>query len=400
MTHVSLPDNINPGLGLSENALLNEAMKQTGLSDFGDDRFREGLRVLLESLNGEANLSDFGRMFAGVSLSNLLVNRLRVTEDIKRNPDILDVKIDKPMIIISLPRTGSTILHKLMAEDPDNRYLATWEANLPSPPPRTETYYTDPRIAQWDELISTSNSVSPGIERMHPVGAALPEECHIMQAMDFQSQLFNYQFDVRSYNLWLEEQDLLPVYKTHRMMLQYLQWRNPRKRWILKSVGHIWALKEIYEVYPDAQVIQTHRDPNKAVASLCSLLKIPLAIGTDVVDEKGVAAHWATSWEKGLRKTIEFRDSGVIDDNRIVDVKFDEFMKDPVGMVQKIYNHFNVEYTSQAKRCVEAFMNNNPRDKHGTHTYTLEQFGLDPQDLKSRYQFYTDRFGLECKFGL
>ncbi len=396
----SLLDDLNPELELTVDALLEEAKKKTGLSDFGDDGFREGLSVLLDSLNNEANLNDFGRIVAGMTLTTFLKNRLQVTEDIKNNPEILDVKIEKPIIIISLPRTGSTILHKLIAEDPNNRFLTTWESNLLSPPPEADTYETDPRIGMWDELLSMAHSVSPGIEKMHPVGARLPEECLLLQAHDFKSQLFNYQFDVRGYNNWLEEQDMLPVYKTQKMLMQYLQWKNPRARWVLKSVGHIWGLKEIFEVFPDANVIQTHRDPNKAVASLCSLLEIPLAIGTDKVDEKGVAAHWAKSWEKGLRKLVDFRDSGAIDDSRIFDVKFDEFMKDTTGMVKRIYEYFDIEYTPEAAKAVQAFMDNNPRDKFGTHSYTLEQFGLDPQDIKNRYQFYADRFGLESKFGL
>lgn len=379
---------------LEENSLLNAAMAQTSLRDFGDNKFRDGLRVLLESLNGEARLTDFGRTIAIERISYILRERLKVTEDIKQNPEILGVKIEKPLIIIGLPRTGSTILHKLIASDPDNRFLSTWECNLLSPPPTAETYADDARIEEWTRFMSKLFGGASGIEVMHPVGARLPEECMGLKAYDFQSQLFNYQYDVRSYNLWLEEQDLMPVYETHRMLLQYLQWKHQRKRWILKSVCHVWGLEEILKVYPDAQIIQTHRDPVKVIASLCSLMRVTLAVCSDRFDEKGIAQHWARSWERGLHKLMDFRESGRVERSQIIDVKYEKFMEDTVGMVKSIYGYFNIDLRTQSARCIEEFMSANPRDKHGTHTYSLEEFGLDAGEVADRYRFYKARFEL------
>jgi hypothetical protein len=386
---------------LEEYALLDEAIQNTDLSDFGDDEFRDGLRVLLKALNGEARLNAFGRAFAHGDILRNLENRLRVTEDLKCHPEILDVKIVQPIVVVSLPRTGSTILHHLLAQDPDNRYVATWECNLLSPPPEAASWDSDPRIAEWGQVMATAHGTEvPEFEAMHPMGARLAEECLTLMAFDFKSQLFNYQFNVPSYELWLEEQDLHSVYSTHRRLLQYLQWRCPRKRWVLKAVGHLWGLREIFEIYPDARLVQTHRDPLRVIGSLTSLMTLGLSMTSDHVDSSLIGAHWATSWVKALEKSIAFRDSGVIPEERFFDVHYEESMVDPVGMVGRVYAHFGIEFKALARQRMAAYFDQNPKDRLGAHRYTLQQYGLDPGELKRRYQFYLDRFGVDCSFGL
>jgi hypothetical protein len=387
--------------GLEENALMSEAMASTGLSDFGDDAFRDGMRVLLEALKGEAKLNDFGWAFAHAEILRHLENRLRVTEDLKRHPEILDEKIEKPLIVASLPRTGSTIMHFLLAQDPDTRYLATWECNLLSPPPDASTYETDPRIAQWEKVMAGAHgSEVPDFEAMHPMGAALPEEgVVVLMAFDFKSQVFNYQFNVPSYLLWFEEQDLRPVYETQRRLLQYLQWHCPRKRWVLKTVD-LLGLEHLFSLYPDAQVIMTHRDPLRVIASLSSLLATGLRMTSDDSDPSTMGEHWAASCAKGMKKTMAFRDSGKVSESSFFDVSYNESMKDPIDMVRRIYSHFGLEFTSVVEQRMAEFLAGNPKDKLGAHRYTLQQFGLDPIELKERYGFYIDRFGVECSFGL
>ena len=389
-----------PSVDLRDEALLDEAARNTGLSDFGDDGFREGLRVLLGALETEAGLHDFGRFFAHKEVLRHLENRLKVTADWKRHPEMAEVEIVQPLFVVSLPRTGSTILHELLAQDPDNRYVATWECNLPSPPPEAASYESDPRIAQWElEIARTHGSEVPDFEAMHPMGARLPEECLTVTALEFRSQVFAYQFHVPSYETWLERQDLLPVYASHRRQLQYMQWRCPRERWVLKAVGHLWALKEIFEVYPDARVVQTHRDPLKANASLTSLLAMGLGMSSDRVDSHAIGAQWSQSWAEALKKTIAFRDSGVVDESRFFDVHYLEAMKDTVDMVRKVYDHFGIGFSQEAERRMREFLAVNPKDKHGAHRYSLEEFGLDPEVERERYRFYTDRFGVEGEVG-
>jgi hypothetical protein len=384
-----------------EDALLKQATDATGLSDFGDEAFREGLRVLIEALEGEAGLNDFGRAFAHSEIMKHLVNRLQVTADLKHHPEILDVEVHTPIVIVSLPRTGTTLLHNLLAQDPDTRYAATWECNLLSPPPESATYATDPRSEQFARAIEAAHgSGAPGFDELHPMGSTLPEECVVLLAFDFTSQVFNFQFDIPSYEMWFEEQDLRPVYATHHRLLQYLQWRCPRKRWVLKTPGHLWGLKELFQVYPDAQVVQTHRDPLRVLASMSSLLNLGLSMTRDDLDASAMAGHWAASYVKALRKSIAFRDSGAVSESSFFDVQYGDLVAGPIETTRAIYRHFGVDLTAAAEQKMAEYLAQDRRQRKGIHRYSLEPFALDPRDLKERYQFYLDRFGVECSFGL
>jgi hypothetical protein len=193
----------------------------------------------------------------------------------------------------------------------------------------------------------------------------------------------------------LAQQDLLSVYATHKRQLQYMQWRCPRERWVLKAVGHLWGLKEIFEIYPDARIVQTHRDPLKFIASLTSLMSLGLSMTSEQVDSHAVGVQWAESWVKALEKTIAFRNSGIVEEGRFFDVHYHESMKDPVAMVGKIYQHFGIDFSEVAEHRMRDFLAVNPKDKHGVHQYSLEKFGLDPKAERENYRFYTERFGVE-----
>jgi hypothetical protein len=383
-----------------EEALLDEATASTGLSDFGDDGFREGLRVLLEALGDEADLNEFGLAFAHDVVLRHLGNRLRVTEHLKRHPEILEQEIEEPLVVASLPRTGSTIMHQLLGQDPDTRYLATWECNLLYPPPEAATYETDPRIAEWGRVISGSHgSEAPDFESMHPMGAALPEEHVALLGFEFRSQVFNYQFDVPSYQLWLDEQDMRPAYEGFLRLLKYLQSRCRRRRWMVKTVD-LHGLSAFLTLCPDARIVMTHRDPLRAIASLSSLLTTGLRMTSDGIDDAAVGRHHAEIWVGALREALDFRDSGALPETSYFDVRYDEFVADPVDMIGRVYAHFGLDFSSRVEQRMRDFLAGNPKDKHGAHRYTAEQFGLDPVGLAERYRFYTDRFGIECSFGL
>jgi len=285
-----------------------------------------------------------------------------VTADLESHPEILDEKIEKPLLVASLPRTGSTIMHHLLGQDSDTRYLATWECNLLSPPPE--------------------------------MGAALPEEHVALLGFDFRSQVFNYQFNVPSYQLWLDEQNLRPVYESFLRLLKYLQWHCRRKRWVVKTID-LHGLSEFLTLCPDAQVVMTHRDPLRAIASLASLLTTGLHMTSDSVDDAAVGRHHADIWVGALRKALDFRDSGAVPEASFFDVHYDEFVKDPVEMIRRIYAHFGLDFPPVVEQRMRDFLASNPKDKLGAHRYTAEQFGLDPAEFEERYQFYIDRFGIE-----
>src|SRR5688572_11802604 len=220
---------------LDEEAILAAACRRTGLAEFGDGGFREGLRRLLAAWDGEAALTPMGRALARRQAIDLLESRLRMHDVWRRHPDIALGSVRAPIFVLGLPRTGTSILHELLAQDPDNRVPMTWEVMWPWPPPERATFETDPRIARAERHFAGIDRALPGFKRMHPMGARLPQECVAMMAHDFASLLFHTTHRVPSYQQWLDGVDQRPVYASHRRQLQYLQWKAPATRWVLKS---------------------------------------------------------------------------------------------------------------------------------------------------------------------
>ncbi len=384
-----------PSVSLEERSLLDEAMANTSLSDFGDVGFLEGFRLLLVSLEDEARLTPIGRLIAHSVVLRNLENRLLVTEDWKRHPEMADEEIVKPIFVVGLPRTGSTTTHDLLAQDPDNRVPLTWEVHRPSPPPERASYETDPRIAESQAYIDqTSGALIPEFQAIHPMGALLAQECVILQQFDFASVAFTNQFRIPSYQAWIETTDLTAVYRSHKRQLQYMQWRCPGARWVLKSVGHLWGLDRLFETYPDARVVMTHRDPLKLIASHASLVSMACSMGSDEVDRREVGRLWSKSWENAMRKGIEFRRSGAVADARVFDMHFAEMIKDPVAMVRRIYEHFEIDLNDDAAARMQRFLDENPHGQHGVHSYTMEEFGIDPETERERFRFYQDYYGV------
>lgn len=385
-----------PDVALDEETLLAAARAKTGLADFGDDAdWREGFALLVRCLNDEAKLNKAGRLIAFGELSRHLENRLRVTDDIKRHPEILDVAIRKPVFMMGLPRTGSTIMHDLLAQDPDNRVPLTWECNYMSPPAEKETYETDPRIADCEAHFErTSRLLIPEFQAIHEMGARLAQECLMLNAFDFKSIIFPNQFWVPTYQRWVMASDNLSVYRTHKRLLQYMQWKNPRTRWVLKSTGYFWGLDAILSVYPDAQIVMTHRDPVKLIASHCSLVSVACSMGSDDVNRIEIGQLWSATWEDAMRRMVVFKKSGRADAIGVFDMYFAEMVKDQVAMAKRIYAHFGLPMAPLAEQRMRDFIARNPKERHGTHRYTLEQSGLDPVRERERCRFYQEYFNV------
>ena len=264
---------------LAETALLNKACRLTGLDDFGDESFRQPLGILLRSLRTDARLNLVGRIVAHNDIVRLLCNRLCLVADRKRHPGIADQIIARPLFITGLPRTGSTLLHALLAQDPAARAPQTWEVMHPSPPPESARYRSDPRLARTARDLKWLDLLMPDFKKAHLIDASLPQECIAITGMAFISYVFESMFFVSSYRRWHEDVDKLPAYEFHRQFLQHLQWRCPGTHWVLKAPSHLMALDALFQVYPDAGIIMTHRDPVKVLASCASfteMLRAPL----------------------------------------------------------------------------------------------------------------------------
>ncbi len=374
---------------LDADALVAAACKRSGLSDFGGETFRDGLEHLVASLESEARLSTLGRVIARTEILLLLENRLQMQEWRRRNPEIAAVKIERPIFIVGMPRTGTTILHQVIAQDPRIRVPMTWEVDLPFPPPESATYASDPRIAEANKTLAKTDTLIPDFKRMHPMGAELPQECVRMTAMDFASMIFHTTYRVPSYASWLHsEADLAPAYAIHRRMLQHLGWRCARDRWVLKSPGHLWHVEALLREYPDACLVQTHRDPLKIVASLTSLVSALRTMASDRVERLDVAREWAEQVQSGLEASVRVRESGIVPREQVVDIQFREFMADPLATVRRIYERFGLDLDADAERRMRAFLAANPDDKHGKHAYRFADTGLSLDEERSRVAHY------------
>jgi hypothetical protein len=396
MGHVLHRLGVHP-VRLDEAGLLAEAERRTHLSDFGDDFFREPLRRLVDALEREAALSLLGRVIARRDLLRCLENRLRMTEVMRHHPELLEGPVPAPIFIVGLPRTGTTILHELFAQDPANRVPMTWEVMHPWPPPERSSYDCDPRIAQVERHFAGVDRVLPDFKKMHPMGAQLPQECVALMAHDFATLMHHTTHDVPSYQRWLEELDFRPVYASHRRQLQYLQWRCAAERWVLKSPGHLWELEPLLAVYPDARVVQTHRDPVRVVASLVSLVRLLRSLASERVDPVAIGEDWSARLARGLERSMAVRARGLLPPERVFDLHFTDFVGDEIATVRRIYRHFGLELGGEAEARMERFLADHPRDRHGVHRYELSAAGLDASAERRRYVAYQECFGIAAE---
>ncbi|MDP1807843.1 MAG: sulfotransferase, partial [Acidimicrobiales bacterium] len=267
-----------------------------------------------------------------------LANRLAITAWRRDHPEVAAGPVDGPIVIVGQPRTGTTILHDLLAQDPTLRAPLTWEVDRPVPPPDPVTRDSDPRIDEVEANISMTDVLIPGFTSFHPMGARLAQECVRITGSDFRSMIFPIQYRVPGYNQWLlHEADLAPAYRWHRRFLQHLQSQVPTERWLLKSPAHLWHLDDLAAEYPDAVIVQTHRDPLKVIASTSALATHLRRMTTDEPDITEIAAHYTEDVFLGLERGMDARARAVIPAERIVDVHFLDFVADPIATVRQIY---------------------------------------------------------------
>ncbi len=379
--------------GLDVQQLVGQACTQTGFSDFGEDTWRDGLERLVDSLRRDARLNELGTAVVEGELTGYLSDRLRIVADLHAHPTRADVDIVPPIVIVGQGRTGTTILHDLLAQDPGTRVPRTWEVDRPCPPPETATYDTDPRIAEVDATLAGIDLVLPGFRAMHPMGARLAQECVRIKASDFRSMIFPTQYRVPSYAQWLlYEADMRPAYRWHRVFLQHLQSHHRGERWVLKSPGHIWCLDALLAEYPDALLVQTHRDPLRIVASLGSLIARLRELASDETSIPSAAAEFADYVVEGLDRSVTAREDGTVRADRVVDVQFAAFMADPFTTIRTVYEHLGLELGDDAEQRMRAFLAANPQDKFGGHRYTFAETRLDERALRERLRRYQEYF--------
>jgi hypothetical protein len=373
--------------------LIATACDTVGADDFGGDTWREGLDRLVESFHSEAALNELGASLVPDEISRYLQSRLCVMQERNAHPEIAQADIVPPIVIIGQGRTGTTILHDLLAQDPATRVPLTWEVDRPCPPPETATYTTDPRIAEVEATTSAIDLVIPGFRAMHPMGAEFAQECVRIKALEYRSMIFPTQYRVPSYAKWLlDEADMAPAYQWHRKFLQHLQSRHPTDRWVLKSPGHIWCLGDLLAEYPNALLLQTHRDPLRIIASLGSLVSTLRSLSSDDTSIPEAATEFADYIIDGLDRSVTAREDATVSPDRVIDVQFADFMNDPLKTIGAVYDRLGFELTADVEARMRAFLAENPQHKYGGHHYTFADTELDEGALRERTRRYEEYF--------
>lgn len=379
-------------LRLVPERLMDRARRQARLDDFGEDRdgfnFRVPLDVLCRSLEDEGNLTLLGRHLAREELTRLLVNRLTTQDIWKRHPEALDVPVRAPLIVAGTPRSGTTMLHRLLALEATGRPLLFWETLWPAPPPTPETHAHDPRAERARRLVHGMDRLAPDLVAGHEITPDGPEECNGLFNPTFQHPIFSFMYRVPSYMEWLRDRDMTGPCRHYRRLLQLLSWKVPTGRWVLKAPAHTFYLDTLLDVFPDACVVLLHRDPRQVVPSVSRLSVAFRRISTDFIDPAAIGAAFNDSLAWALERAL-----GVLAERgpaRILPVAYPTLMADPLATVHRVHDHFGVPRDPGLDDRVRAWLAANPQHKHGVHRYSLEQFGLDENAVDERWAFYRD----------
>ncbi len=380
---------------LNKDDLIQGAVDKTGLQAFGGPEFQPALARLIDALNSEARLNDFGQFRAKMSIEAGLTDNLQIQDYILRHPEVCDEAVVRPVFIVGLPRTGTTALHHMLNQDLDNHTLRLWEAQNPVPPPRTETYTSDPRIERQQSGVDLTEQFLPGFLKTHLIDAQEPDECYMLLNRCFMSVEYSAMYHIPSYANWLYQQ--LPhsnVYAYHRQQLQLLQSHRPGQ-WILKAPFHQLGLEGILQQYPDAVIVQTHRAPLSIVGSGCSFSEILRNSGSDHSDRKQVGRDWMemltvyTQTFEAARARLEPGRG-----HQFIDVYHDEFVNDPWPVIDAIYRACDRQLSEPGRAAMQTWLANNPKGKHGKHEYELADYGISEADVERLFGDYVTLYNL------
>ncbi len=366
--------------------LENGACTATGLDDFGSPYYREGLERIVEALNTEAGLNEIGRVIQHATISNALIQRLKIEDTYRLHPEIDDEVVGGPVFVIGLPRTGTTALSQLVAADPQFRSLRMWESQAPTPPPEAATQHTDPRIAQAEAGLKMLDDMFPLMKTMHNSEATAATECQDLMGMSFRTFHFDGAVRAPGYLAWLIDCDMRETYTFHRRVLKLLQWHCPPGLWHLKTPVHMFALDALVEAYPNAKFLWSHRDPAKVMGSVCSLIQYVRSWSSDRDDPKELGAEQVDSWAEAVRRAMDFRSR--MGDDRFADVSFADLQTDPVRTLQTSYERLGLSFTDATSQSVRQWADGHKPGSRGAHDYDLADYGLTSEGVRERFADY------------
>ncbi|MBO6557694.1 MAG: sulfotransferase [Pseudomonadales bacterium] len=370
--------------------ILSAARFTTGLDDFGTDDFIEPLDLLIEDYHTSAKLNRKGVWGSWIYLHRMLSNRLRLNHYLATTPAEAQV-IQKPIFILGLPRTGSTMLHELLASHPDLRAPSFWEASF------VPGYSLGDKGRQWitSAQIGIVDLLAPGFRSVHNLGTHLPHECITMQALSLRTMQFHAAHNIQKYHQWLETCDWEPAYIYHQKYLKWLQFGDlESRRWVLKAPGHLLSLANLMQRYPDARIIHLHRNPLEVIPSMGSLFLHLRRPFTREVNLNEIGKDVSRQWHKGLADSLAWRQTHPENDSQFLDLDYRELITDPVASAEKILAFAEVSIDNDVRQRLNNYIANNPKGKHGTHRYSLNQFGLDGLELADLFSEYNSHFSL------
>ena len=375
--------------------LLESARRKTGLSDWGDQRFKEALEALLDSVGRDGQLTFFGRFALRQFLIDNLCNRLRIIETVNRFPEIGQQKIQRPIFITGWYRTGTTYLHNLLATHPHLRAPLFWELRHPCPA-------VDPRVADPQKMIRKVRRtgrihryLSPGFSVAHAMPAEKPEEClHLFENALCGTTGF-FITEAKSYAWWLLDQDVQHGYEFYKMQLQLLNWQRPGQRWVLKWPYHLWHLDTLLKTFPDATVIHLHRNPGEAIGSVCSLAALARSSFCASIDNAALGQFWLDYNEAGLQRGFTAREKAGAD--QILDIRYPDLIADPLAEISRILKALDLDSDTVWFNSLRANLKPQPMKKQISHRYALSQFGLDPGKIRERFTAYMADYELASK---
>lgn len=370
------------------------AAERAGSDDFGREDYREGLRILLLSMDRDPRFTPRGRRVAWGSVVDTLAARASAIRSMRDNPGFDARPVLRPIVITGIPRTGTTALHKLMAVDPQFQGLETWLNAAPQPRPPRETWADNPLFQECAAQLAARYAAAPGAAVAHEMAAAEVDECLFVLRQSFVSNLWNSGWHAPSYDAWWQTQSELESYRHYARVVQLIGHREPGKRWLLKNPGHVANLGLVFAVFPDAVVIHTHRDPAKAVPSLCSLLMKSHPLMDEGPAEVRRQLLLAREVEKWASAVEDARSVAKVHGGQILDVIQRDLHADPMAVIRRIYAFAGLELTPEVAAAMARRVADDPERRHGAHSYDVADYGMTEDAIRARFGDYVQRFDL------
>ncbi len=376
---------------LDEESLLQGARLVTGLQDFGDDDWREPFGLLIRDLP-DAELTLTGRLLARIDIVKSLVVRLQMREQERLNPEILEQPVVEPIFITGLGRTGTSILVELIGRDPMLRPALGWEYRHPYPPP--EQGRPDPvRIAATAAEVELWDQVIPELPGIHETAVDEPDEDSMGQMHAFVSPIWSATHRAPNFEAWVLADNGKLALRFHRRILQHLQWKKPG-RFILKNPGYLSCLPNLFAEFPDARIVQTHRDPLKVLASAADMMATVRWQRTDNVDFGPMVQRISFGFPFLLDMVTKQRDDGIVPADRFVDIYYADLLKDHLGTIASVYDQLGMKLTEDTQARMRAYLEAKPKDRHGPRSYSFESLGVDRAEVREKFAPYMARFGV------